>query len=670
MSVLRESISRQDKYLPIDNEFDVEFANAIAKSESYNKHLYRPNTYLHKWWARRCGTTFRLILKHLVDNPLKRNYYAPGGLEGKIILDPMMGGGTTLHEAIRMGANVIGADIDPIPVLQARATLTDIPLEDLETAFNEFYRNLRADLLSFFLTRCPCCSQTSEIQFTLYGLKRYCGCGQVIFIDSYILRRESNGTTISICPWCHQISYNGEHSHNCQQEGIDNHLLIEKGTKSCSVCRKPYTEDLRTVFVDRYVPLVIVGYCQEHGLFFKSPDTDDLNRIRVANETGRSIFFGNDFDICPGPKSEDLIKRGVKSYVELFSGRQLLYIHQAIQLLENYDPLIRLNLALLVSTSLEFNSMLCGYKGGEVNRPGAIRHVFAHHAYSIPYTVLENNPIFPDKTSGTLQNLFHSRILRGRQWAVKPKERKIEKDKIHTVIIEGERDVGTEVTKQEELEQGRSRFLLIEGSSVSLNLKSNSVDYVVTDPPYFDNVQYGDLAAFFRVWLKKLIPEDHQWDYDLNKSAVDPQTNGNGQYTEVLSGIFSECYRVLRKDRGRLIFTFHHWNPKAWAALTIALKQAGFKLVNRYVVQAENPTSVHINGLKSLRHDAVLVLAPKDLDIFRFWMLPQNLFKTNDSYQFCEDCATVLGWLLQSEIRLEKVEEYWQRFMGKSCSAL
>ena len=98
----------------IDSEFDATFANVLAETEAYNKHLYRPNTYLHKWWARRCGTTFRAILKHLVRDLSKRDYYSPGGLEGQIILDPMMGGGTTLHEAIRLGANVIGADLDPI----------------------------------------------------------------------------------------------------------------------------------------------------------------------------------------------------------------------------------------------------------------------------------------------------------------------------------------------------------------------------------------------------------------------------------------------------------------------------------------------------------------------------------------------------------------------------
>ena len=101
-------------------------ANQLSQIEAFNKHLFRPNTYLHKWWARRCGSTFRLILKQFVPTVGRRDYYAAGGLEGKIVLDPMMGGGTTLHEAIRLGANVIGADVDPIPVVQTRASLTQI----------------------------------------------------------------------------------------------------------------------------------------------------------------------------------------------------------------------------------------------------------------------------------------------------------------------------------------------------------------------------------------------------------------------------------------------------------------------------------------------------------------------------------------------------------------
>ena len=125
----------------IDESFPEHDANELARLESFNKHLFRPNTYLHKWWARRSGTTFRFILKQLVQETRLRDYYAAGGLEGITILDPMMGGGTTLHEAIRLGANVIGYDLDPIPVLQARASLSQIPLEEKEQVFQDFLKD-------------------------------------------------------------------------------------------------------------------------------------------------------------------------------------------------------------------------------------------------------------------------------------------------------------------------------------------------------------------------------------------------------------------------------------------------------------------------------------------------------------------------------------------------
>lgn len=70
--------------LAIDLSFPEMFANELSRYEAYNKHLFRPNTYLHKWWARRCGSTFRAILKQFVSDPEYRDYYAPGGLEGKL----------------------------------------------------------------------------------------------------------------------------------------------------------------------------------------------------------------------------------------------------------------------------------------------------------------------------------------------------------------------------------------------------------------------------------------------------------------------------------------------------------------------------------------------------------------------------------------------------------
>ncbi len=203
-------------------------------------------------------------------------------------------------------------------------------------------------------------------------------------------------------------------------------------------------------------------------------------------------------------------------------------------------------------------------------------------------------------------------------------------------------------------------------------MPDGSVDFVVTDPPYFDSIQYSDLAAFFRVWLRQLLPEAADWVYDVQLSAVDPHgRDRESRYTDILSQIFGECARVLKRDgrqngSGRLIFTFHHWNPKAWAALTIALQRANFRLVNRYVVYSESHLNVHVAGMKALLHDVVLVLAVGDeyghFDFAqprRDWPAITHM-NTTDSEQFCRDCGALLGHLLAANVPESKVKTIWQ----------
>jgi len=643
--------------------FNSKLANAIARFESYNKHLYRPNTYLHKWWARRCGSTFRMILKHFVTDPGKRDYYTAGGLEGKIILDPMMGGGTTLHEAIRLGANVIGVDIDPIPVLQARATLSDTELRDLERAFSVFYETLYSRLNHYFMTRCPYCMQQVDMRFCLHGALRYCQCGPLLLLDSKVLRQESDGTTTEICPETHSIANGHGTLHPLLFETMP--PIATKGVRLCDRCGQEFEEPLDEPFYARYQPVAVVGECPTHGLFFKPPDEMDLGMLTEADKRRSQSIVDDDnsFAISPGPKSRDLIRRNIRDYRDLYSSRQLLYLKEAIDILPSIEPSARLYLALLVSTSLEFNSMLCGYKGVARNRPGAIRHTFSHHAYSFPYTALENNPVNPARVSGTLQNLYQNRIRKGRKWALLPRERFIDNGSARAVTVDGEVDFGNEVTTQSALYNGTRHFMILQGSSVALNLRSNSVDYVVTDPPYFDSVQYSDLAAFFRVWLRKLIPDEADWDYDLSGSAVGQDESQDIEYARMLGDIFAECRRVLRDGSGRMVFTYHHWNPKAWAALTHALKTGHFVLVECHVVHSENPISVHISNLKALTHDAILMFAPEETGEGKGWVLPQKI-NTDDSYTFVNDCAVALGWMLASNVNREQMDAKWNEIIS------
>ena len=653
--------SQTEHSLKIDRSFPEKFVDKLSRREVFNKHLFRPNTYLHKWWARRCGTTFRAILKQFVPESERLDYYTPGGLEGKIVLDPMMGGGTTLHEAIRLGANVIGADIDPIPVVQARAALTQVSLAELRAAFDQFFSTLYTGLRHYFQTECPTCQKTVDFQYTLHGVRKACACCEVVQIDQFDLRHEA-GRKIRICPDSWEIT-----DDQCESmTPTRTPRLVTKAEKKCPFCGQKYEELLDLPFYARYTPIAIVATCAEHGLFFRSPGEADQVRLDQVEAQRSGLDFGplEDFKVKDGPKSRDLLRHNIHSYLDVFSSRQLLYLSQAIQQLGEYNDAVKFNMGILVSASLEFNSMLCGYKGWYKNRPGAIRHVFALHAYSFQYTALENNPINPRKSSGNLQLLFRDRIERGRKWAMLPIERRIGQDgKSELVKISGEVDGGVEVSNQADLMRGRQKFLLIHGDSRHLPIDSHSVDLIVTDPPYYDSVQYSNLAAFFRVWLARMLPDEVEWIYDEAQSAVATKaSNDSSSFMEVLAGIFAECERVLKRPAGRMVFTFHHWDPNAWAELTVALKSAGFKLMNAYIVYSEHPISVHIRNLNSIRHDSILVFALDDNRPLIPWM-PVEAIATDDSESFCRQCSETLGWLLESELSSAEIRTIWKELI-------
>lgn len=639
----------------IDAHFDEVLADQLAHGEAYNRHHYRPNSYLHKWWARRCGSTFRLILKALVEPEWQRSYYEPGGLAGQVILDPMLGGGTTLHEAIRLGACVVGADIDPIPILQARATLTDLSLEEeLEPAFDHFYTALKQTLAPLFRTTCPTCGEVADLRFVLHGVRRCGPTGPVLCLDSLILRSTPDGSVLSLCPDTQALLQDGA---PLAQPTLPT-LPLATGVRRATRLR----DDLERPYYDRMTPVAVAGQCAQHGAFFKLPDAGDMSLLKMAD--GQRPVWGDsaEFRIQPGPKSGQLARLGVLRYDELFSSRQLLFLEAVGRQLALFPTPIRLNLALLASTALEFNSLLCGYKGANRRRPGAIRHTFAYHAYTFPNTVVENNPLFPGhKSSGTLTNLFHRRIRRARRWAALPQERDALRRRWRP--IQGEVDLGTELDSPADLGAAPARsFLLQHRSAVHLDLPDASVDHIVTDPPYYDSVQYGDLAAFFRVWLARWLPEALDWRYDLTHAAV--EHNANGQYETALSAIFQECRRVLRPTAGRLIFTFHHGQAAAWAALTMALRRAGFRLMNRYVVFAENPSSVHIANLTALTHDAILVLAaPGSRQTPPDWSAP-TLVRQTDCAAFMRACGELLGWLLAAPLSETEIRACWQEHLG------
>lgn len=123
------------------------------------------------------------------------------------------------------------------------------------------------------------------------------------------------------------------------------------------------------------------------------------------------------------------------------------------------------------------------------------------------------------------------------------------------------------------------------GDSAATGLADRSVDLVLTDPPFFDNVHYSELADFFYAW-QQLTPRGFINGVASTRAEGEVQDTDAERFAGKLRAVFLECHRVLR-DEGLLVFTYHHSRDMGWTAVAEAVIGAGFTIVNAHPIKAE-----------------------------------------------------------------------------------
>ncbi len=112
----------------------------------------------HKWFARRLGTVFRALLIGAVSPP-KNDFwqacYGKADLRGLTVLDPFVGGGTSVVEAGRLGASTIAVDVDPIACSVTNLELFAAQLPDLNDALAELNASVGEILRPLHTFRAP-----------------------------------------------------------------------------------------------------------------------------------------------------------------------------------------------------------------------------------------------------------------------------------------------------------------------------------------------------------------------------------------------------------------------------------------------------------------------------------------------------------------------------------
>ena len=151
----------------IEESFPIVEINRLAVPE---RNSFKPIYMMHKWFARRASCVFRGILLGALKpagTDIMAEFYRDHAddldTKGKVILDPFMGGGTTVVEALRLGCKVVGIDLNPVAWFVVKTQVEPVDLPSLDAAFARLVNRpvawsgklLRDTLLDLYRTEAP-----------------------------------------------------------------------------------------------------------------------------------------------------------------------------------------------------------------------------------------------------------------------------------------------------------------------------------------------------------------------------------------------------------------------------------------------------------------------------------------------------------------------------------
>lgn len=609
----------------IESDFPFEKIDEIAEIESYRKEIYRPMFHIHKWWAKRLGSVFRSIVSGSLSENGWRDFHDYQNYSGKVVLDPFMGSGTTLGEAAKLGANVIGCDVNPVSTFIVRQALTRVNLKTLESEFRAIERDVKEEILSYYTTKVPTSgTPTPALYFFWVKTVKTPSGEEIPLFSSYVFSKNaypSNKPESQI--WCP----------SCEDVFIGMYNSTSETCSSCSHKFNPQDAPAKGAKVydkagNEYKIIDLVSQsCQ--------PPKHKLYSIMALNEKGKKVYIKpTSFDhrqlnrageklhqlehelplptmeVRTGHNTNQAKRYNYNYWRDFFNDRQLLCLGLLLRrILQIENCVIRDHFVCLFSGSLEFNNLFCSFKG---EGTGAVRHIFSNHILKPERTPLENSVWgVPGKSSGTFCTLFKSRLIKAKTYLDEPFEIFIDKSgvKRFSKKIACSDAINVNVaTDWETFSQSTKGALVLNGDSSKLAIPDNSVDVVVTDPPYFDFVHYSELSDFFYAWLSRALGGKYEYLSRQNSSHENEvQDKDNENFSKKISSIFSECNRVLRNE-GLMCFSYHHSTIDGWMAIYNAITQAGFDIMAAHPVKAEMSVASPKSAAKDpINLDAILV---------------------------------------------------------------
>jgi len=536
-----------------------------------------------------------------------------------------MGGGTPLLEANRVGSAVVGFDINPMAWWIVREEIESLDVDAYRKAADDLRASLQKEIGHLYETSCiinpgQCCPVKS---FFWVKTQRCQNC--LVTFDlfpGYRLARDvRHPKNVLVCADCGHLNEveKPNSAGTCKSCGSQLRITgnVSRGRASCPKCGHvhrvpdaklgPYKHRL---FALEYTTKT--GTPSRQGRLFKKADTADLARVCEAQRRWSQLesrFVPPD-SIPRGDETDRLHRWGYKKYNELFHDRQLLGLElsaKAIAAIE--DDRIRRALATNFSDLLRYQNQLCRYDSMALK----VLDIFSVHGFPVGLIHAEANflgivnPITGNAVGSGGWNNIIDKFEKAKRYCDAPFE--IRANASTRIPMSGEW-IG-EFRNGTHAPERRSVSIRCEDAA-QVTLADRSIDAVLTDPPYFGNVQYAELMDFCYVWLRRLVgPNEKPFEAESTRNSEELTGNitlqrGIAQFTEGVSKVFRRMATAL-KPGAPLAFTFHHNALAAYESVAVAILDAGLTCSATLPSPAEMGGSIHIAGTDSSIIDSIFV---------------------------------------------------------------
>uniref|UniRef100_A0A7V4E2Y9 DUF1156 domain-containing protein n=1 Tax=candidate division WOR-3 bacterium TaxID=2052148 RepID=A0A7V4E2Y9_UNCW3 len=623
VSLLDGLVKMTNKFSYLETKFPASFLSRLSRDET---HARKPIYTVHRWWARRPGTIFRgIILGAFMDGNLSEEHFKQlfgrkFDLHGKIIVDPFMGGGTTVIEGLRLGCKVVGIELNPVAWFLTKKEIEKVNIEDIKRNFRKLEETVGKKIKEFYTTVCPRCKGKADVINFFWVRKIKCEkCNKDVRLFPNFKLAEFEDEIIIFCPKCYEVFNVKKENDTVFCQKCKEKIILEEGYAQGTeyLCNCGY----RSKIISALKKMKEKPSLELFALEFYCPNCD-LRGYKKVEEIDIAIYqqavdeFTKRRDellfprqaILRGKETKRLFNFNFKYFYEFFNERQLLCLSMHLEAISKIeDKNLREFFLLAFSHSLDFNNMFARYN----QKARKIEPMFAHHAFYPKKMPTENN-IWGTRYGRCSFTKCVNLLIKGKSYCENPYDFIVkgkEKKKVYT----GEKIEGKFAGSFEELLKSEKNTLLLCRSSEDLSfIPDCSVDAIITDPPYFDNVMYSELADFYYIWLRLVLKDT----YDCFKPEYSPRTEeivvnsalrkNEESFITGLTKVFQECHRILKND-GLLAFTFHHKKDEAWVSVLEAVTKAGFYISSIIPVYAEMSTSFHIHKKMTSVYDTVIV---------------------------------------------------------------